>query len=180
MPATKGLYWGLFIKITFLLDTLCYYLKGSKPMNFTGISIYLISAEIPGCFSQQSRTFCIISKILNGKREFQQLFVRQSRAGRAGAGRGGQELPVGGRVAPLARCWVRSRVSPECQHPFSHWLLSLSYYTPVWLVCKKKKRNPTQPHVYIFWTATSSNVNTHYSMPIGEMGVEFYESRGIL
>lgn len=54
-------------------------------MNFTGILIYLISARIPGGFIQQSRTFFIISKILNQKRQFQQLLVRPSRAVRAAA-----------------------------------------------------------------------------------------------
>lgn len=98
---------------TFLLYTLCYYLKGSKPMNFTGSLIYLISAKIPGGFIQQSRTFCIISKTLNRKRQFQQLFVRLSSSSAVREGRAGNGM------------------SPEHEHPLSRWLLPLSYHTPV-------------------------------------------------
>lgn len=113
-------------------------------MNFTGISIYLISA----------RFYSVIQDLLHHFKNSELgetipgavCKAEPRRACSSGAmreGRGRQGLPIGGRVATVARSWVRSRVSPECEHPSSHWLLALSYYTLGWWVSKKNN-----PYVY--------------------------------
>lgn len=72
---------------TFLLSTLCYSLPDSKPMDFTDILISLISTKFLGVSVSNPGPSALFKKNLNEKRQFQQLFVRQSRGVREGRGR---------------------------------------------------------------------------------------------